>query len=418
MCTSRSWSRVCSLALSATLLLVACDDEKGSCHANVDCGGMDACVAGTCVSVPADCENVGAIADIWSGPLPGGEGATVTEAHATVDPTGAVHLCWYGMAGDGAQVAMYAKQTAWNGFSTSEIAAADGVPLRCGAITASSDGVPYVLVRSPASVAYLQSGSWAVVPLTGLEGVEAQGAVAGDRAVISLSPATDGGVYLAMSLGFELESQGAYVAYIAGPEIEVLVNGWSEAGAHTVVGHAPQVISLADGTPRAVMDYFGSFDVLFTDQYLGALAAAEGVFARAAATPSGAVRVIYLDHNFNLNVASLDSGEFEPLADLGAVETDEAGNGQVPWEIAVDAAGGSHLLVEDQAQGSDALEYRKVATDGAISTTAILTSSLAGDLPGMQRYALATDLCGRATIATVERNADVGVTLLVVREGR
>jgi hypothetical protein len=314
---------------------------------------------------------------------------------------------------------VYMRQTAWNAFDEQSIAAADGVPLRCGAITVSSDGVPYLLARSPASVMYLNGGSWATVPLTGLEGIEAQGAIAGDTALITLTPDSTGGVYVAMSLGYALENQGVYMAHVAGSELEVLVNGWSESGAYTVVGHAPQVLLLVNGTPRAVMDYFSSFDVLFTDQYLGALASVEGVHARAAAGSGGGVRAVYLDHNYNLILANLDTGEFMPIAELGSVVIDESGNGQVPWEIAVDGAWASHVLYQDQSQGAEAVLYRRIGAAGEIDEPIFVSNALATGLPGMQRYALDTDICGRATVATIEHAQDgAGASVLVVREGR
>jgi hypothetical protein len=412
-----------SAAFLGTLLLPACDEKKAEpCHANVDCAGTKACVWGRCIDDVAKCESIGAFEDLYE-ELPVGLDS-VSELHTTVDVDGAVHYCAYGTI-DGDPSAWYGTQTAWSAFTSSEMMLESGDPIRCGALAVSSDGVLYALSRSGA-VVYKSAGmgAWGAVPLDGLQGIEAQGAVAGDRAVISLSPDADGGVYLAISLGFALEDQALYLAHAKLGEVEVLVNGWDEDGDHTVTGHAPQILipsppggGTQGGGLRLLFGRPVSFDVLLADEAMGVYGQVEGIHPRGAAGPDGGVLAMYLDHNYQLHLDSVEGDSFEELAVLGEVEIDESGDGQVPWIMAVDANDTAHLLIEDEAQGGDALTYGTVLADGTVSDAIVLTTSLAAGLPGMQRYALGTDICGRATIVTVEESAELGV-VLKVREGR
>jgi hypothetical protein len=402
------------------LLLAACaEEESGPCGANVDCPGVAACVAGACVSDPAGCESVGALADVWSGPLPGAEAATVFEAHVAVDSNGAAHVCWSGQDSAGAPVSSYARQTSWNTFEVSPLAPADGTQLRCGAIAVDDVGTPFVLSRSPAAVAALGTSGWVAVPLSGLEGPEAAGAIGGSNPVIALTPDETGGVYVAISLGLLASDQAVYLAHLSGTGLEVLLNGWSESGAHASVGHAPQVVLAADGALRVLRGDLGASVIELSDANFNLLDVTDGYLARSAAAPDGPeIRAAYFDKNFVLRVADITTSEFTPLGDLGPMLLDDSGEGLIPWEIAVDSAATAHLLIEDLSQGDDALVYRTVDAVGAAREPVIVTTSLDGDLPGMQRYALATDLCGRATIAYVEKNTETGAPALVIREGR
>jgi len=141
----------------------------------------------------------------------------------------------------------------------------------------------------------------------------------------------------------------------------------------------------------------------------------EGLHPRIAAGPDGSMVALYLDHNYRLHLDSVEGDAFEELALLGEVEIDESGDGQVPWALAVDDLDVAHLLIEDEAQGNAALTYRTVKSDGTVGDAMVLTTDLA-DLPGMQRYAVGTDICGRATVVTAQSSADG--TVLRIREGR
>jgi hypothetical protein len=410
-----------AVSMGLACAVAACDDPtRVGCVANVDCAGLSACVAGECVLDAAQCESIGALETVSSSRF--GTLTDVEEAHVAVDANGAAHVCAYGLTETGAYDSVYLRQISSSEYTATQIAVGMGTPERCGAIAVTSDGVPFVISKSSTSALYLIGGSWMSVPLTGLEGVEAKGAVAGDSAFISLTADATGGAYLAMSLGFELESQAVYLAHLSGQSVEVIVNGWSEDGNHTSVGHAPQVISLSSGEIRAVVDDVSGFDVLFADQYLGALSTVEGVYGRAAVGPRGGVRALYLDRNYILRLDNLGSGAFAPLAQIETVSIDEMSGGEVPWEIAVDGTDASHIVYQDLNQGERALLYERVTAGGTPDVPVFVTAALSGGLPGLQRYAVGTDICGRATIADIEdvEDADAGAprAALVVREGR
>lgn len=422
LCSAKVQGMIVRLVASLVGLLAvpACVGEgTGRCRANVDCSEGAACVAGECTTDSAECTDVGAFADVWAGPLPGAESAIVFEAHAAVDAQGAVHLCWSGQDGSGAAVSVYAEQTAWNVFESSSLALGDGTLLNCGAIAVGADGTPFVLSRSPAAIASYGSSGWVAAPLAGLEGPEAAGAISSANAMITLTPDGGGGAYVAISIGFLVSNQAVYLAHYLGTELEVIVNGWAESGAHTSVGHGPQFIVVTTDATRVLRGNVGASVIELTDATFNLFDTVDGYYARSAASPDlTAARTAYFDKNFILRVADIANDEFTLVGDLGALLVDDTGDGIVPWEIAVDNAATTHLLVLDLSQGPNALVYRTLDAAGAASAPIIISMSFAADLPGTQRYALGTDLCGRATIVIVEADGEAGGAKLVVMEGR
>ena len=407
-------------ALSMIALLCAsCVDGKESCRANLDCALGEACVAGICTANPDDCQNVGTFDEIWSGPLPGSESVVVVEAHVTVDSRGATHVCWYGQDDAGGLVSYYSHQTAADVFEVSPLETVDGTQLQCGAIAVDEDGTPFVFSRHPIAVASRGPSGWAAVPLTGLDGPEATGAVSSPNAAVALTPDGNGGVLVALSIGLLVSNQAVYLAHLQGEELTVYANGWSESGDYGPIGHAPQALVKSGGEIRVLIGDTSASTITLTDASYSLLDTIDGYFARTAASADRSVaRTAYFDKNFVLRVADATADELAPIAELGAMLVSSSGDGRVPWEIAVDPAGTAHLLVEDLSQGPSALVYRTASADGAASEPMIVTMSSDGDLPGAQRYSLGADLCGRATTAVLEGNEETGVVDLVVREGR
>ncbi len=417
-----------------TGMMLGCDGDQlgGQCYANVDCSGISACVDGQCIADVAQCNTYGAFMDITELPLPfetgeQGEQDTDTavdpgaprllEAHAVVDAGGAVHLCTYSQE-QGRFVGRYIWQTGWGRFDQEEVVTALNDPVRCGGLALATDGTAYLVSRTPPAVLTRTApGSWTTAALAGLEGVEAQGAVAGDRTLITLTPDNQGGVYVGLSLGFELEAQPIYLAHVAGSTLNVLVNGWSELGHYTATGHAPQFLLQQNGV-QVMLGSVRDFDIQLTDTALNVSTQFEGLYPRAVVDGQGRVLAAYLNRNFELHLNRVEGGIYTPFTNLGEVGLDESSEGQLPWDMAVDAAGTIHLLIEDNALGVGALMYRQVTTDGVASDARAVTCELADSLPGMQKYAMRTDICGRATIAMLERNEIDNQTVMRIIEGR
>ncbi len=400
-------------------LLLSCsytqgDDNGASCRANADCTGASACVDGTCTDDEAKCASIGAFADITEKTFDG----QIDEMHVAVDPGGAVHYCYLGSNG-----VFYGRQTDANAFEEKELVA-DGKQVRCGAVTVGSDGRGIVFSRAPGAVLFEEDSGWKAIELEGLELSEAGAALINEMTLIALTPDDNGGVYVALSLGFELQSQPVYIAHATREGIDVLVNGWSEDGAYSATGHAPQVVNIDGpeewGTPLVLMgELTGQFNVELTNASLSTIDQLEGWLPRAAVGPDGVGYALYLDRQYTLRLARIDAdlesaSVFEALAILGELDFDEA-TGQIPWDLAVDETGAAHVLYEDVTQGQGAVLYLRVNPDGSQTAPILIAADLA-DLPGMQRYALATDICGRATVAAVE-SGGAGLKLKVM-EGR
>ncbi len=406
------------------LLLLSCasspSNDNIDCHAAVDCAEISACVDGACIDDASQCSSLGVFVDIFEARPQNAD--KVDELHVTLDDTGAVHYCYHGTKNN-QPVSYYGYQTAWNAFSEQQLKIGEWDAVRCGALTVTPEGVPYFLLREPAGVVYPdENGAFVFVELRDLTGLEPSGALKGSRTLISLTPDDEGGVYLALSLGFELGSQPIYLARVK-PDgsLQTLVNGWSDSGEYSATGHAPQFVLTGAGA-EMIMGRLLSFKVLKADTNLEITAEQEGAYPRAAIDPSGDPFVAYMDHNKYLHLDRIVGNEFQPFTRVGKVEIPENDEGQIPWELTFDSEGKAHLLIEDATQGAGKLTYRTVDTGGNVSAQEILTESLTAGLPGMQRYTIGTDLCGRPIVAAISDIAtDAGVPdlpAIAVMEGR
>jgi hypothetical protein len=406
------------LAVGVSAWAVACQDEPDEpCRANVDCPGLGACVLGECVTDPEDCERIGAMVDVTE--IRPFFAAKVKELHVHLAADGAVHYCYYGEDASGSVIAYYGRQTAWNNTVEVPLATSGGSPARCGAIATTPDGGVAVLSRSPGAVLFGNaSGGFGGPTLDGLQGIEAQGALAGDRTSISLRADAQGGVLVGLSLGYQIESQPIYLARATAEGLEVLVNGWKESGTATWIGHAPQLWDPGWGGAAAVMGRVLAFRVVLVDQDMSGIDTVEGVHPRLAVSGSGTARVAYLDRNWGLWIDEIQDGAFQERAFVGEIGLDESNDAQLPWDLVIDDEGRDHLLYEDATQGLGALVYRVIEASGEVGEPAMLTVGLAGDLPGGQLYSQAPDICGRVTVATVEDDGAGGVPVIRVREGR
>ena len=148
---------------------------------------------------------------------------------------------------NGSRVSYYIKQTTWDTFEEIEIRVAGEESISCGGITVTPQGVPYLLSRDPPAVVYYgEDDTWVAVELQGLTSDEARGALRGRNTVIHLTPDRRDGIFLGLSLGFELGSQPLFLAKIADGKLNVLQNGWSDDNAYKAVGHAPQFLVYGD----------------------------------------------------------------------------------------------------------------------------------------------------------------------------
>jgi len=433
------------IAPMAALFLLACSDRDAAdfvCHANVDCEIGEACVLGECIDDKGECQVSGAFEEVVT--IQPKNAQEIFEMHVTVDSGGATHYCYFAEVKE-APVGFYGVQTAWDTFEETPLAMPDGAAARCGAIEVDREGRVFVLVRNHSAILVKEpdADKWKGIDLNGIQGVEGSGALLSKRSLISLTPDSQGGAYLGLSLGYQLEAQPVYLAHIAGNALEILVNGWSEVGDYTATGHAPQFLvepmsgdrssntdSIIPPTggeqrggdaadippsrgeqrgvePRVLLGQVTPFKVQVADESLNIQKQVSGLYPRGASTPWGSSVVAYMNHNYELVLKSLVDGDFWGLATIGEVGIDESGDGQVPWDLVVDTDGLTHLLYEDRDQAAGMLIHRKVRSKNDTGQPRMVTTSLATDLPGMQRYAMGTDICGRATVAVVEEAGSV-----------
>jgi len=394
-------------------------DQLDLCRANVDCSGTEACVQGECIYDPNDCEVVGAFGKVTQ--IMPQNAKNIIEIHTVIDETGAVHYCYFGQSETGDHVAYWGRQTAWNTFVETAIIDEKGRSGDCGALVISSEGQPFILARNLHAVLFKTGqGAWSAAALEGLSGAEAKGALSSARVVISMSSDESGGVYLGMSLGFELYNQAVYLAHVTQGSLKLILNGWQESKEHTAVGYAPQWLPAVKDTdsPSLLIGYPKSNTISFADADLISLMSVEGLYHRLVVGAGGEAFVLYLGNNFQLRLDRVKNDELEAFASLGAVQMSQSADGQIPWAAAVDVNGATHLLIEDQSMGGQALLFKEVSKEGKTTEGRLVSDSLETELPGMQRYALGTDLCGRATIVIVESDQKTGGVSLRQIEGR
>ncbi len=396
------------LCLITASVLFSCSDankdDDVECHANVDCAGTSACVDSVCIDDPAECSNMGVFVDVFETQPQNAD--KVDELHVTLDETGAAHYCYHGTQNN-KPVSYYGYQTAWNTFVEESLKIGEWDAVRCGALTVTPEGVPFFLLREPAGVVYrVAEGAWAYVELRDLTGLEPSGALKGSRTLISLTPDKEGGVYLGLSLGFELGSQPIYLAHVKQDgSLQTLVNGWSDNGEYSATGHAPQFVMSQTGA-EMIMGRLLSFKVLKADTNLEITAEQEGAYPRATVDSNGNPFVAYMDHNKYLHLDRVVGDGFQPFARIGKVEIPENGDGQIPWDVAFDVEDTAHFLIEDGSQGRGTLVYRSVDFEGHVSSSEIIGDELSDHLSGMQLYAIVLDICNRATVSYCSNSSD------------
>ncbi|MBN2344082.1 MAG: hypothetical protein JXX29_03305 [Deltaproteobacteria bacterium] len=409
--------------LSAAMFVLGCDGDKseaGECKGNVDCG-LGACVLGECVVEPAECQTLGTFVDGSVHPFSAVD--YLEEVHVLVDDEGAAHYCYSGYK-DNVLETRYGKQTSFDEFEEINLKVPGEEQVKCGAIALSSEGVPYVLSRSLPAFVYYENGQWYRRQLDSLQEREGKGAVASSQTVIHLSPDTDGGMFVSMSLGFDLGSQPIYIAHILNGTVEELVNGWVEEGTGTVLGYAPQVIgdSVEDARYLAADD--NSYNMQWMNLDGTGAVIKEGFYPKLAQGTQGYKAVAYVDRNWFLKVDSLSTG-FTDVATVDQIDLSIDLDGQIPWDVAQDVRGRTHLIYENTNQGYGRLSYRRVNATGVVSDVLMVSDALVQGLPGMQRYALNTDVCGRPTVALIEYESEVNditgestdYPVLKIREG-
>jgi hypothetical protein len=391
----------------ATLFFAACGDdvneqENKGCKANVDCLGTAACVYGECISDVADCQSVGAFTEVTKAVPQNAD--SVTEMHVTVDTNGAVHYCYSGQK-DAKQVAYYGRQIDSETIVEEEVTVEDEI-VQCGGLIVTDEGVPYLFLRSPPAFIFRRGDKhWETVWLDGLDYDGARAALRSKSTVISLNQDETGVIYLGLSLGYQLGFQPLFLADLKSGVLYVLANGWSEKEEHTITGHAPQILSQNDGV-QVVLGQIVGFQILLADRNMNTTAAIDGAYPRAVTGNDGTSRVTYIDQNSNLHLDLIENAEFKELAVIGRIDLSRSDEGQLPWEMAIDAIDTAHLLIEDHSQETTGLIYRKVDAQGNVSEPVLLSEQLDKELKGMQRFGLHTDVCGRPTAAMVESKSD------------
>jgi hypothetical protein len=377
------------------LLVMACEkggeDDQG--HSNVDCA-PGVLVDGQCTTDPEDCREPGPFADL--GVLSLEHAETLSELHVAMGPGAAVHYC-YAAAKDNDPMAYYGVQTS-SGSVTEEPLTSGGVDALCAALAVDEAGRRFVLARDGSVLSADASGSWASVKLPGLESSEALGALQSDQSVATLTPDREGGVYVGLSLGFDIGAQPAYVARIKDGTAMVLLNGWTESAGNPIPGHAPQVLPMEQ--PLVVMGDLKNYELIVADASSNVLDRMEGAMPLALATKAGG-RILYADRNGVLQIASWTGDKLEPFAVLRQVGRTDTG-AQLPWTMAEVKEGGLDVLADVHEGGKRALVHWRIKGKDDVGRPEILSTTLWTQAKGGQRFAHKTDMCGRTTAVIIE----------------
>ncbi len=400
--------------LLLTLLLTTACAQKAptDCFSNADCAESDACVDSRCISEPIDCEVLG-VFDEKAEIVP--QHATlVTQMSVTLDDRGLVHYCYSGFD-DETPIAYYGRQLNGPELAEEEALTIEENPVSCGGIAIAEDGTPFILARSPGAVMYrvetpsedekaTPEVSWESLELTRLQSSGAKAALRGDDTVVSLTRDDKNGIFLGLSLGYQVAFQPLYIAHVTKKDgLEVLVNGWEEDDDPSVVGFAPQVMMLGD-TPYMIVGRMFQSSVWLSDLELEIAADVEGAYPIAGKGRDDTVWSLYSDHNDNLVVSKVQDKEFVEVGKLAQIDTDFNLNGRLPWDLSIDRNEVAHVLFSDVAQGANALVYQNSDANGLLGTEQIVTTSLTREIPGNFLYDINTDMCGRPTIAVVENS--------------
>ncbi len=411
--------------LSAVFLSICCqveDSDGEECVSNSDCLGAAACVSKTCVSDTALCQYTGVFFDVIKSEPQHAD--TVGHFQVEIDQLGKVHYCYTGFR-ENEKVSYYGRQTGWQTFDEVPLTTPKAEPVQCGGLAITPFGHPYVLSTNPPAVLYSTCDGWQMVQLTGLTGTEAAGALRSPYTLVSLTPDALGGVYVGLSLGFELGFQPIYLAYLDKTTLTVLLNGWSEDGNHTAFGHAPQFF-MHHGAQLAVGKWL-DFEIALVQPDLDTATQFTGAYPRVDTQTDGPTSIVYVDHNRELYLNSVANNQLQHPVALGTIGPIEGERGRVPWDVTTDQYGTRYILYEDTTQGTGVLLYRSVDAAGKPGIAQIIANNLINEhgLPGMQTYSIGTDVCGRPVIAALVRNTESmeqitgpGLPVLSIIEGR
>ena len=395
-----------SMCISLPVILAGCSHEQddGVCVANADCEIHSPCVSGKCVQNIHECTQLGAISRVAEYPLD--ELDTVQEAHVHTGADGKTAICYWGTK-NGVLHSRYVRQLSSDGFEEEELVDAAGLPVRCVSIHRTVDGDTFFVSRNTPSIVWRKNGVWRRALLPGLQGPEAQGAMLGPNTSVNMTSDGQNGVYVTMSVGFELSTQALYVASFESGAATPLLNGWNEEGAHQPTGHAPQIVRKMEGEQ---ISFFGlvyyqpeSNSIRFVDASFQLIDSVEGIFASIDNNSYTPTSALLMDRNRYLRFA--DVGQTALTMSDTAIHYDfvETSNGQVPWQIARDISQTTHVLAYQPWIGANTLAYFQVDQQGIKAPEQIISEDYAHSLPAGQLSSISTDRCGRATMSFVKR---------------
>jgi hypothetical protein len=381
------------------LLVTACgkggDNDQGL--SNVDCE-PGVLVNGQCTTDPEDCGEPGPFVDL--GDLSLQHGQTLHELHVTLGPGSAAHYCYAALENNEPE-GFYGVQTS-STSATEEPITNQGKSVICAALAVDDLGNRFVLSRDAQVLTSAASGAWTVVALPGLDSQDVLGALQNDQTVATLTPDGSGGVYVGLSLGFNVGAQPAYVALVKDAAATALLDGWAEGTSNQVAGHVPQV--LPGEPPLVVMGDLVTNEIVLADASLSVLDRQEGVMPFGLETQSGG-RVLYADHNGLLQISSVEQGKLSPFTTLRLVGRADTG-AQLPWVMAQAKDDALDVLADVDESGTRALVHWRVDSKGQVGAEEILSTSLWTHAKGGQRFANRMDMCGRTTAVILEQDED------------
>ncbi|MBN2530471.1 MAG: hypothetical protein JXR76_29060 [Deltaproteobacteria bacterium] len=380
---------------------VGCEEDTG-CACNMECDVAQACVLGKCIQQKSQCRLTGGINAVSHYQLT--QIGSVQEAHVFTDNNGQTSFCYWGFT-DGVLDSRFGHQFAANSFYEEELKLEDRQKIKCGAIHQTENGATYVLSREEPAVVWKNNGKWVRTSLPGLQGIEAKAAMLGPNTRISMTSGDGGIVYVALSLGSDLNNQGIYVAMLKNGVVTELMNGWAEDGNHALAGHGPQILFFESVTERAFAGivYYDpqSFRIRILDSNFSPVSFQEGIFPIIDMTKSMPVSILFVDRNRFLRTGSIDAASFEISGELFAYDDEGSTNGQLPWTMKVDSGQSMHVAAFEPWNGANALVYFVIGDTGVLHARRILSNQYASFLPGGQLSSITTDLCLRATISFV-----------------
>ena len=388
------------LCFFTVMLCTNCHNNSADeCLSSVDCELNSICVNEMCVTGDQKCETLGVFEEVTrTSPQ---NATSVEQFHVILDNKNAVHYCYSGLNNNGDKVAFYGEQITTEDF-VEEPLEIDGVPIVCGGLTIAAGGIPYVLSKYDASILYKNEEAWVQTPLAGMQTKESKSALRSNTTFVSVSNASKGGVYVAISSGYQTVSQPLYIAEIVEKEVNILLNGWDDGNASAFIGYAPQVIEIED-TLNFVAARSLQNDIVLLNDNLEFMSTVIGRNPKVAYKNASLSRIVYQTQNGELMVVEIDETGYAEIANLGEVDLAKQVHGQIPLDAIVDKKGGTHILFEvDNSKGEyGLLVYQRVSPKGKPGASQIVPGSLDTNITGNQRYDVGLDICRRPVIAMI-----------------